>query len=216
MFFRLNSSLLYNQLWLHWRYFRFQSRLKQPFPLSSVSSVWHQVARANRTDAIFFTGTPVSLYTSSEMLTQPCLLEWRRSSVLFGPFVHRMLFYQIERYSHITKRKERLDSSKFRGLERFCISLIKSNSVNAISCWNSDKLCIFAMRFSTSFPPNLTFYRGSGDFLLSSTKIQNIYHTDNNSLDYLVWFYYCPYINMTGIITMKLAIAAFGRYREWW
>lgn len=43
----------------------------------------------------------------------------------FGPFVHRMLFYQIERLSHLSKRMERLDSSKFRGLERFCISLIK-------------------------------------------------------------------------------------------
>ncbi len=40
----------------------------------------------------------------------------------------------------------------------------------AIDCCNSDKFRNFAMRFSTSFPPNLSFSRGSEEFLFTNAK----------------------------------------------
>ena len=57
-----------------------------------------------------------------------------------------------------------------------------ANSVNANSCSMSDNFRTFAMRFLTSFPPNLTFSRGSGDFLFLFAKIRISYHIRINLL----------------------------------
>ncbi len=49
------------------------------------------------------------------------------------------------------------------------------------------------MRFSTSFSPNFSFAKGSGDFLFLSAKVQNIYHIDNQIVMFCNLIHDCPY-----------------------
>ena len=50
------------------------------------------------------------------------------------------------------------------------------------------------MRFSTSFPPKNAFPQHSEEFLFPHTKIQNIYHIDNQLIIFLSLFHDSPYI----------------------
>ena len=49
------------------------------------------------------------------------------------------------------------------------------------------------MSYFCSFPPKGTFPRCSEEFLFSSTKIQNIYHIDNQLIVFLSLFRDYPY-----------------------
>ena len=53
---------------------------------------------------------------------------------------------------------------------------------------------VLAMIYFCSFPPKFTFPRCSEEFLFSSTKIQNIYHIDNQLVIFLSLFRDCPYL----------------------
>ena len=67
----------------------------------------------------------------------------------------------------------------------------KSNSVNEISCWMSDKFRTFTMRSSTSFPPKWAFPQHS-EFLFHSTKIWNVITLIINWLYFLNLFHDNP------------------------
>ena len=47
---------------------------------------------------------------------------------------------------------------------------------------------LIAMSYFCSFPPKFTFPRCSEEFLFSSTKIQNVYHIDNQLVIFLNLF----------------------------
>ena len=51
------------------------------------------------------------------------------------------------------------------------------------------------MSYFCSFPPKFTFPRCSEEFLFPLTKIQNIYHIDNQFLIFLSQFHDYPYNN---------------------
>ena len=58
----------------------------------------------------------------------------------------------------------------------------------------SDKFRTFAMSYFCSFPPKVTIPRCSEEFLFPSTKIQNIYYTDNQLVAFLRLFRDYPYL----------------------
>ena len=51
------------------------------------------------------------------------------------------------------------------------------------------------MSYFCSFPPKFTFPRCSEEFLFPLTKIQNIYHIDNQFVVFLSQFHDYPYAN---------------------
>ena len=65
----------------------------------------------------------------------------------------------------------------------------------------SDNFCTFAMSYFCSFPPKFTFPRCSEEFLFPSTKIRNIYYTDNQLVIFLSLFRDCPYIMSDSVQT---------------